>query len=64
MLQREDGPLETHCFLVSIDFDPKKVTPQAVINHMSDALAWMEGTGATEFTHVGILTEEENDGSK
>lgn len=61
MLQREDGPTEDHVFLISVEWDPKKVSIEDVKNHLSDALTWMEGTGKVEITHIGNMEHVEGD---
>jgi len=47
--------LTTHGFLVAVDTDDEVITPEQVVNKLSDALAWVEGTANVDIDYMGRI---------
>ena len=58
MLQRKpegNAPIRTYGFLVGVEIEDEEATPEEVAMKISDALTFMEGTGAVEVSVLGEI---------
>lgn len=61
MLQRRDLPTTSQAFLLAVEVQEGGPTVQQLVNALSDAVRFIEGTGETDVTPLGLLDEYEGD---
>ena len=61
MLDRNAGPTQVYSFLVTVEIEDARLSPDKVALRLADGISFLEGCGVIDVENFGTLREDDGE---